>query len=264
MLSPFIHLLQQRSFRRSGTETCAGRSATPRKLSSLAAHLFDARRTLPPHSCQVPQCWAVGRTNGMKRSFFGAVAAARGRTEHSNDDFSGSAKHSDRTPVAGSAGSWHLPWRMEDPVKFSPRRSPVAKAVRVLEFYVPSFGAAMLSGAPSADDACCSATALHGSGLSSGAPVAAATSAGVMRAHFGARYTWPRRCCAGCRTAAADHLLLETMGCAAVGRSFVMSSNSTEAWDAQECVVIELQHHPCRPFHPHPVDKSQPLTQLAC
>ena len=83
MLSPFIHLLQQRSFRRSGTETCAGRSATPRKLSSLAAHLFDARRTLPPHSCQVPQCWAVGRTNGMKRSFFGAVAAARGRTEHS-------------------------------------------------------------------------------------------------------------------------------------------------------------------------------------
>ena len=155
--------------------------------------------------------------------------------------------------LAGSAGSWHLPWRMEDHVKFSPRRSPVAKAVRVLEFYVPSFGAAMLSGAPSADDACCSATALHGSGLSSGAPVAAATSAGVMRAHFGARYTWPRRCCAGCRTAAADHLLLETMGCAAVGRSFVMSSNSTEAWDAQEWAVIELQHHPCRPFGPYPL-----------
>ena len=129
-------------------------------------------------------------------------------------------------------------------MKFSSRRSPVAKAVRVLEFYVPSFGAAMLSGAPSADDACCSATALHGSGLSSGAAMAAATSAGVMRAHFGARYTWPRRCCAGCRTAAADHLLLETMGCAAVGRSFVMSSNSTEAWDAQEWAVIELQHHP--------------------
>ena len=138
-------------------------------------------------------------------------------------------------------------------MKFSPRRSPVAKAVRVLEFYVPSFGAAMLSGAPSADDACCSATPLHGSGLSSGAPVAAATSAGVMRAHFGARYTWPRRCCAGCRTAAADHLLLETMGCAAVGRSFVMSSNSTEAWDAQEWVVTELQHHPCRLFHPYPL-----------
>ena len=89
MLSLLIDLLQRSSFRRSGTETCAGRSATPRKLSSLAAHLFDARRTLPPHSCQVPQCWAVGRTNGMKRSFFGAVAAARGRTEHSNDDFSG-------------------------------------------------------------------------------------------------------------------------------------------------------------------------------
>ena len=155
--------------------------------------------------------------------------------------------------LAGSAGSWHLPWRMEDHVKFSPRRSPVAKAVRVLEFYVPSFGAAMLSGAPSADDACCSATALHGSGLSSGAPVAAATSAGVMRAHFGARYTWPRRCCAGCRTAAADHLLLETMGCAAVGRSFVMSSDSTEAWDAQEWAVIELQHHPCRLFGPYPL-----------
>ena len=83
--------------------------------------------------------------------------------------------------------------------------------------------------------------------------MAAATSAGVMRAHFGARYTWPRRCCAGCRTAAADHLLLETMGCAAVGRSFVMSSNSTEAWDAQEWVVTELQHHPCRPFHPSPL-----------
>ena len=158
-----------------------------------------------------------------------------------------------RTPVAGSAGSWHLPWRMEDHVKFSPRRSPVAKAVRVLEFYVPSFGAAMLSGAPSADDACCSATPLHGSGLSSGAPVAAATSAGVMRAHFGARYTWPRRCCAGCCTAVADHLLLETMGCAAVGRCFVMSSNSTEAWDAQEWAVIELQHHPWRPFGPHPL-----------
>ena len=141
-------------------------------------------------------------------------------------------------------------------MKFSSRRSPAAKAVRVLEFYVPSFGAAMLSGAPSADDACCSATALHGSGLSSGAPVAAATSAGVMRAHFGARYTWPRRCCAGCRTAVADHLLLETMGCAAVGRSFVMSSNSTEAWDAQEWAVIELQHHPWRPFHPHPLPVS--------
>ena len=92
-----------------------------------------------------------------------------------------------RTPVDCSAGSWHLPGRMEDHVKFSSRRSPVARAVRVLEFYVPSFGAAMLSGAPSADDACCSATPRHGSGLSSGAPVAAATSAGVMRAHFGAR-----------------------------------------------------------------------------
>ena len=143
-------------------------------------------------------------------------------------------------------------------MKFSSRRSPVAKAVRVLEFYVPSFGAAMLSGAPSADDACCSATPLHGSGLSSGAPVAAATSAGVMRAHFGARFTWPRRCCAGCRTAAADHLLLETMGCAAVGRSFVMSSNSTEAWDAQEWAVIELQHHPCRPFGPYPLPNPSP------
>ena len=83
--------------------------------------------------------------------------------------------------------------------------------------------------------------------------MAAATSAGVMRAHFGARYTWPRRCCAGCRTAVADHLLLETKGCAAVGRGFVMSSDSTEAWDTQEWAVIELQHHPCRPFHPHPV-----------
>ena len=158
-----------------------------------------------------------------------------------------------RTPVAGSAGSWHLPGRMEDHVKFSSRRSPVARAVRVLEFYVPSFGAAMLSGAPSADDACCSATPLHGSGLSSGAPVAAATSAGVMRAHFGARYTWPRRCCAGCCTAVADHLLLETKGCAAVGRGFVMSSDSTEAWDAQEWAVVELQHHPCRYFHPYPL-----------
>lgn len=138
-------------------------------------------------------------------------------------------------------------------MKFSSRRSPVARAGRVLEFYVPSFGAAMLSGAPSADDACCSATPLHGSGLSSGAPVAAATSAGVMCAHFGARYTWPRRCCAGCCTAVADHLLLETMGCAAVGRSFVMSSNSTEAWDAQEWAVIELQHHPCRLFGPYPL-----------
>ena len=119
-----------------------------------------------------------------------------------------------------------------------------------------SFGAVEQWSAPSADDACCSATALHGSGLSSGAAMAAATSAGVMRAHFGARYTWPRRCCAGCRTAAADHLLLETMGCAAVGRSFVMSSNSTEAWDAQEWVVTELQHHPCRLFHPYPVQRS--------
>ena len=162
--------------------------------------------------------------------------------------------------LAGSAGSWHLPGRMEDHVKFSSRRSPVAKAVRVLEFYVPSFGAAMLSGAPSADDACCSATPLHGSGLSSGAPVAAATSAGVMRAHFGARYTWPQRCCAGCRTAVADHLLLETKGCAAVGRGFVMSSDSTEAWDAQEWAVIELQHHPCRPFGPHPLGPAASFT----
>ena len=120
---------------------------------------------------------------------------------------------------------------------------------------LPPVAAVAPVSAPSGDDACCSATALHGSGLSSGAAMAAATSAGVMRAHFGARYTWPRRCCAGCRTAAADHLLLETMGCAAVGRSFVMSSNSTEAWDAQEWVVTELQHHPCRLFHPYPVDR---------
>ena len=72
-------------------------------------------------------------------------------------------------------------------------------------------------------------------------------------AHFGARYTWPRRCCAGCRTAVADHLLLETTGCAAVGRGIVMSSDSAEAWDAQEWAVVELQHHPCRPFGPYPV-----------
>ena len=126
---------------------------------------------------------------------------------------------------------------------------------------LPPVAAVAPVSAPSGDDACCSATALHGSGLSSGAAMAAATSAGVMRAHFGARYTWPQRCCAGCRTAAADHLLLETMGCAAVGRSFVMSSNSTEAWDAQEWAVIELQHHPCRPFGPYPlraVDASNP------
>ena len=115
------------------------------------------------------------------------------------------------------------------------------------------FGAVEQWSAPSADDACCCATVLHGSGLSSGAPVAAATSAAAMRAHFGARYTWPRRCCAGCCTAVADHLLLETKGCAAVGRGFVMSSDSTEAWDTQEWAVIELQHHPCRPFGPHPV-----------
>mgnify|MGYP001428383888 FL=1 len=118
---------------------------------------------------------------------------------------------------------------------------------------LPPVAAVAPVSAPSGDDACCSATALHGSGLSSGAAMAAATSAGVMRAHFGARYTWPRRCCAGCCTAVADHLLLETMGCAAVGRSFVMSSNSTEAWDAQEWAVIELQHHPCRPFGPYPL-----------
>ena len=89
--------------------------------------------------------------------------------------------------------------------------------------------------------------------------MAAATSAGVMRAHFGARYTWPRRCCAGCCTAVADHLLLETKGCAAVGRGIVMSSNSTEAWDAQEWAVIELQHHPCRLFGPYPLAYSEIL-----
>ena len=119
---------------------------------------------------------------------------------------------------------------------------------------LPPVAAVAPVSAPSGDDACCSATALHGSGLSSGAAMAAATSAGVMRAHFGARYTWPRRCCAGCCTAVADHLLLETKGCAAVGRGFVMSSDSTEAWDTQEWAVIELQHHPCRPFHPYPLD----------
>ena len=47
-------------------------------------------------------------------------------------------------------------------------------------------------------------------------------------------------------------LLLETKGCAAVGRVIVMSSDSVEAWDAQEWVVIELQVRPWRPFHPHP------------
>ena len=125
-----------------------------------------------------------------------------------------------------------------------------------------SFGAVEQWSAPSADDACCCATVLHGSGLSSGAPVAAATSAAAMRAHFGARYTWPRRCCAGCCTAVADHLLLETKGCAAVGRGFVMSSDSTEAWDTQEWAVIELQHHPCRPFGPYPLQPFRPFARI--
>ena len=39
-------------------------------------------------------------------------------------------------------------------------------------------------------------------------------------------------------TAVADHLLFETKGCAAAGRVIVMSSDSVEAWDAQEWVVI--------------------------
>ena len=68
----------------------------------------------------------------------------------------------------------------------------------------------------------------------------------------------PLRSASDCRstlelncTAVADHLLLETKGCAAVGRVIVMSSDSVEAWDAQEWVVIELQVRPWRPFHPH-------------
>ena len=77
--------------------------------------------------------------------------------------------------------------------------------------------------------------------------MAAATSAGVMRAHFGARYTWPRRCCAGCCTAVADHLLLETMGCAAVGRGFVMSSDSTEAWNFFPILDVFVNRAPLRP-----------------
>ena len=59
-------------------------------------------------------------------------------------------------------------------------------------------------------------------------------------------------CCAG-------HLLLETKGCTAVGRGCrVMSSDSVEAWDAQEWVVIELQVRPWRPFHPHPLNNMDP------
>ena len=153
MLSPFIHLLQQRSFRRSGTETCAGRSATPRKLSSLAAHLFDARRTLPPHSCQVPQCWAVGRTNGMKRSFFGAVAAARGRTEHSNDDFSGfgeaqcdpwiSQQSGDRPSVQLGPAPMHAPLSLRalatrcGRAPYFPRRREIRMGISVWPYLEP-------------------------------------------------------------------------------------------------------------------------------
>ena len=39
---------------------------TNRKDVLTAAHLFDARRTLPLHSCQGPQRWGTGRTSGMK------------------------------------------------------------------------------------------------------------------------------------------------------------------------------------------------------
>ena len=142
MLSPFIHLLQQRSFRRSGTETCAGRSATPRKMSSPAAHLFDARRTLPPHSCQVPQCWAVGRTNGMKRSLFGAVAAARGRTEHSAWDFSGFGE----AQCLGLGQDYHL----ANQILFVPRAVLCTRSgARSLEFRIEYASCSSCSGWPS-------------------------------------------------------------------------------------------------------------------
>ena len=66
MLSIVVDLLQRRSFRRSRTETRAGRSAHTSKDVLTAAHLFEARRALPLHSCQGPQRRGSERTSGMK------------------------------------------------------------------------------------------------------------------------------------------------------------------------------------------------------
>ena len=79
ILSTIIDLLQRRSFSKSIYESSAGRSAhTPRDAINTA-HLFDARRTLPRHSCQGPQGWGLGRTSGMKGSFVSAAAAITGQ-----------------------------------------------------------------------------------------------------------------------------------------------------------------------------------------
>ena len=54
---------------------------TNRKDVLTAAHLFDARRPLPLHSCQGPWGWGTGRTSGMKGSFVSAAAAIRGQQD---------------------------------------------------------------------------------------------------------------------------------------------------------------------------------------
>ena len=60
-------------------ESSAGRSAHTSRDALTAAHLFDARRTLPRHSCQGPQRRGIGRTNGLKGSFVIAAVGARGQ-----------------------------------------------------------------------------------------------------------------------------------------------------------------------------------------
>ena len=66
ILSIRIDLLQRRSFSKSIYESSAGRSAHTSRDALTAAHLFDARRALPRHSCQGPQGRGSGRTSGMK------------------------------------------------------------------------------------------------------------------------------------------------------------------------------------------------------
>ena len=69
ILSIVVDFLQRWSFIISGTKTRAGPRVallTGLKDTLTAAHLVDARRALPRHSCQGPQGRGDGRTSGVK------------------------------------------------------------------------------------------------------------------------------------------------------------------------------------------------------
>ena len=89
MFSVVVDFLPRDSFRSPKLRLARVALLTHWKDVRTAAHLFDARRPLPPHSCQGPWGWGIGRTSGMKGSFVSAATAVRGQLDGRPDSTRG-------------------------------------------------------------------------------------------------------------------------------------------------------------------------------